>query len=138
MPGDFSFGSSHFGTEIHFSGPMFDGRALRAVREYVDEIPEEIGDEGVKIIRSELGRVLKHPTGYYQSQIRATHAGAQVLIHDGRVVYGPWLEGTGSRNFPATRFRGYKTFERMFPVINATAEAKSELLLRLKYLRRME
>jgi hypothetical protein len=25
-------------------------------------------------------------------------------------VYGPWLEGVGSRNFPVTRFRGYHAF----------------------------
>ena len=31
-------------------------------------------------------------------------------IDDGNVVYGPWLEGTSSRN-QTTRFKGYHSFQ---------------------------
>jgi hypothetical protein len=33
-------------------------------------------------------------------------------VHDDGVIYGPWLEGTGSRNAPVTRFPGYGSFRR--------------------------
>jgi len=33
------------------------------------------------------------------------------VISDSGVVYGPWLEGVGSRN-QATRFKGYAIFRR--------------------------
>lgn len=32
-------------------------------------------------------------------------------IDDAKVIYGPWLEGTGSRN-QTTRFKGYASFRR--------------------------
>jgi hypothetical protein len=58
--------------------------------------------------------------GYYQSVIHKLDAGDSVLIHDTPCVYGPWLEGVGSKNpivWPGRirrglggRFEGYHTF----------------------------
>jgi hypothetical protein len=45
-------------------------------------------------------QVLQHPTGYYQSKITVERAGTGYRVTDQGVVYGPWLEGTGSRNAP--------------------------------------
>jgi len=133
-----SFTSSHISTRIDLSGPMFDGRAIRAAREYVGAAELDVGEHGVQIIRRELDRVLKHPTGYYRSNIHAVKRGAHVTIDDNRVIYGPWLEGTGSRNSPVTRFKGYSTFRRMFRKINADAARVATELLRAQYLRRMQ
>jgi hypothetical protein len=33
------------------------------------------------------------------------------IVHDSNAIYGPWLEGTGSRN-QTTRFKGYAMFRR--------------------------
>jgi len=60
-------------------------------------------------VRSTLGRVLQHPTGYYESRVVADYRSRPPSVHDSRVVYGPWLEGIGSRN-ATTRFKGYHTF----------------------------
>ncbi|MGV9803926.1 hypothetical protein ACWDTP_38425, partial [Mycobacterium sp. NPDC003449] len=57
-------------------------------------------------------------------------------VNDGGVVYGPWLEGTGSRNAPVTRFRGYATFRRVKAMIDRRAPGIAQRLLR-RYIGRM-
>jgi hypothetical protein len=34
-------------------------------------------------------------------------------VHDSNIIYGAWLEGVGSRNYPVTRFRGYSMFRKV-------------------------
>lgn len=68
-------------------------------------------------VRAELGRVLQHPTGYYESRVVADLSTHPPQVHDSGVVYGPWLEGIGSRN-ATTRFKGYRTFRRVAQRMN--------------------
>jgi hypothetical protein len=114
-----------FDVEITVSGPVFDGRAEAAAAAFCRHWEEEMGDKGVAMIRAYLPTVyqyLSNPAslgfhgtknhfipGYYQSVIHKLDAGDSVLIHDTPCVYGPWLEGVGSRN-ATTRFKGYHTF----------------------------
>jgi hypothetical protein len=56
-----------------------------------------------------LNRVLRTQTPYYRLRIRIISN----RVDDSGVIYGPWLEGTGSRNAPVTRFRGYATFRKV-------------------------
>lgn len=116
---------------------MFDGRALRAVKEFCNHVEWEVGDYGVQVIQEELDDVLRHPTGYYRSQIHTVRRGAHVTIDDNDVIYGPWLEGTGSRNSPVTRFPGYFTFRRMYRKIQLNAGRIAEQLFRAQYLHRI-
>jgi hypothetical protein len=109
-------------------GPLFDGRARAAVDAFCDEAEAEIGQHGANVIRTELGAVLKHPTGYYQSQIQTDRASGDSTVWDGGVIYGPWLEGVGSRN-KTTRFKGYATFRRMTAKIQAEAAKVAEEVL---------
>jgi hypothetical protein len=127
----------HIEVNVHDRGPAFDGRAETAMRQFADAAEEEIAEMGVNIIRAELGRHLKHPTGYYQSQIQTDRAGGDTVITDGGVVYGPWLEGVGSRNAPVTRFRGYSVFRRMAARIDRQATHVAERVLP-RFLRRMQ
>lgn len=116
-------------------GPVFNGRAQRAAHEMVEHIEEEIAQQGYNDVRRELGRVLKHPTGYYESRIQTDNLGGDTVVHDGGVIYGPWLEGVGSRN-RTTRFKGYFTFRKVAQRLNS----RSELIARAivpRYLRRM-
>ena len=90
-------------------------------------------------VRQELDVVLQNPTGFYRSQISsatrfnqvATH---DVVVHDSGVIYGPWLAGTGSRNAPVTRFRGYthwrKAAQRMEKLAKQTTVATLRQLVR--------
>jgi len=53
----------------------------------------------------------KASTGNYRRSIHKALGNLFGRIDDSKVVYGPWLEGTGSRN-ETTRFKGYSSFRR--------------------------
>lgn len=121
------------------SGPLFDGRALQALRDFVDEAPYEIAEKGTGIYLGVLHPQLKAPTGYLESQVRAERvAFATSRIWDGGVIYSWWIEGVGSRNFPVTRFRGYASYRKATPAVQAQAVPTAEALLRRRYLSRMQ
>ncbi len=112
---------------------MFDGRTAKAVHAYRDEISLRIAEEGEKLVRQRLHVVLKNPTGYYESQISVGRAGDGYRVSDSNVIYGPWLEGVGSRNSPVTRFPGYATFRRTKPLVDQRArQIAVQLLARYK------
>lgn len=93
-------------------GPLFDGRAERAAQRLCDALEEDIAQRGVHMVLDALHEVLKHPTGRYESRVRAEPYGFGQRVGDSGMVYGPWLEGTGSRN-KTTRFKGYSTFRKV-------------------------
>ena len=59
----------------------------------------------------------KASTGNYRRNVSTAMRGSVGVIDDGGVVYGPWLEGTGSRN-GTTRFKGYASFRRTADWLN--------------------
>lgn len=118
------------------SGPIFDGRAAQAARAFADESEERIADEGVNMVRTQLSHVLKHPTGYYASRVQTDRAMGDRTVMDSGVVYGPWLEGTGSRN-DTTRFKGYATFRKVTQRLQGQSGRIAERVLP-PYLRRMQ
>ncbi|WP_431897920.1 hypothetical protein [Nonomuraea sp. bgisy101] len=125
----------HARVDVH--GPLFDGRAVEAAHDFADAVVDDVADQGFRDIHFTLVRVLKHPTGHYQSNIRnRAFAGGRVL-YDNRIIYGHWLEGTGSRNAPKTRFEGYWTFRRVTQGLKRKAPAIAERTLR-RYIRRMQ
>lgn len=108
---------------VKASGPLFDGTASALVQRYTQAGGEEVARWGEQEVHRVLEQVLRHPTGYYQSQVRVTRvSNDSFAITDGGVVYGPWLEGVGSRNFPVTRFRGYGTFRRVAKRVEQRAD----------------
>lgn len=125
-----------FDVNVSKHGPLFDGRAAKAVRDFCNTAEEEIAEEGADLVRAQLGRVLQHPTGYYESKIQADRAGGDWRVTDGDVVYGPWLEGTGSRN-ETTRFKGYMTFRKTAQRVDRLATQTAERILP-RYLERMQ
>ena len=97
--------------EVITKGPFFDGGMQRSVERGVDEASEKVAQAGVNMVKSRLDNVLVNPTGRYQSQIQTDRSVTGVVITDGGVVYGPWLEGVSSRN-TSSRFKGYATFRK--------------------------
>lgn len=114
-------------------GPMFDGRARAAANAYVDRLEHELAEEGLEILRGEMHRVFRNPTGYYESRCKVVDGHK---ISDSRVVYGPWLAGIGSRNYPVTKFRGYDHWIVTRDKLNARKRGIGERLLR-RYVGRM-
>jgi hypothetical protein len=92
-------------------GPISSGAIHDHVDDYSADVAEALADEGKEMVHKQLRRVLRNPTGYYESHIDTRPlSSTRYEIHDNDMVYGPWLEGTGSRNSPVTVFPGYRTF----------------------------
>ena len=105
-------------------GPIFDSRAPLAINKAVQETVEEL----VNFAESEMHTVatmrprgvFKSPaqagaaasTGNYRRNIHGRRTGLHGRVDDNKVIYGPWLEGTGSRN-QTTRFKGYGLWRRV-------------------------
>jgi hypothetical protein len=75
----------------------------------MQEVLGVLGAETVKRVQHRLDEVLVNPTGHYRSQIKSTATPLYVEVTDSMVVYGPWLEGTGTRN-QRSSFKGYSVF----------------------------
>lgn len=120
---------------VRLSGPILDGQAADAVRGFLDDATREVGRVGADDVGLQLIRVLKNPTGFYESNIRWERAQDDMVVHDNKVVYGPWLEGVSSRN-QTTRFRGYHTFRLVAQALRRKAPQIAERVLR-RYMGRL-
>lgn len=114
-------------------GPLVDGRAQRALNAYVDHLENNLAEDGRTILLDQLDRVLKTQTPYYATRIEVTEGHK---IWDNRVIYGPWLAGIGSRNYPVTKFKGYDHWYVTRDRLNARKIGIGERLLR-RYTGRM-
>ncbi|HUV73866.1 MAG TPA: hypothetical protein VMW79_06130 [Anaerolineae bacterium] len=108
---------------VTLKGPVFDN-APRKVQGAVTEILEDGVEAGEKHLDEEMLR--KRPAGVFLA-ISTAEGGSvgnyrrlvqdkmvghlHALITDGGSLYGPWLEGVGSRN-ATTRFKGYSSFRK--------------------------
>ena len=118
--------------DIRFEGPLFDGRAARAMDEACDDAREDVAEFAETYALLLMGLAFRHPTGYYESRITTTRLSADTsLVHDQGVVYGPWLEGVGSRNSPVTRFPGYWHWKRTKALVAARGPQIAENAVRL-------
>lgn len=111
---------------VNFSGPLFDGAAMGIIGRYCKAVQRKIGQHAQDEVHARLGAVIRHPTGYYEGHIHTEMQAADLVVTDTPVVYGPWLEGVGSRNSPVTRFPGYHTFLLVTQKVNAEAGELAE------------
>lgn len=91
---------------------LIPGRANMLMRHYTRDVEEKTAVYAESQVHINLTRSLRTETPYYQTRVSVRWRGGHPQVTDGGVVYGPWLEGVGSRNFPVTRFRGYASFRR--------------------------
>lgn len=97
--------------ETRVEGPILYGLAPEIVDRLLAEQISELSDYVRYEVITQLDSVLQNPTGVYVSKIRDQAINPYLhSVNDSAMVYGPWLEGTGSRNYPVTRFKGYHTF----------------------------
>lgn len=120
--------------DVDKSGPIFDGRAAIAVREYIDDAEEELAKVVAGYVRE--GTVaFRQPTGRARSRVRVVKRARGRIVYDGGLVYWPWLEGVSGRN-RSTSFKGYQIWEHATD--RAQAEAGEIAARRLpRYARRM-
>lgn len=130
-------GTSRIGLTVDLNGPFFD-RAVRegVIRRFLDETKRAVATQGVNELHSAM-RVFKHPTGSYRAHIteRAARSDNRIITDQG-IIYGPWLEGTSSRN-RSSRFKGYRLFRktrlRLRKKVTPIAQAKLD-----KYIGRLQ
>lgn len=98
---------------VEFIGPYFDSRYDAAAVHMDRQIEDDVAQHGAEIVRGNMATSIRvDGPGYASRHVtvdRATSQGADV--YDDNAVYGPWLEGTGSRN-ETTRFKGYASIRR--------------------------
>lgn len=107
------------------------------MQDYASDVEDQVADFAYDTLLTELDRVLQHPTGYYESNVRARQVGNLQQVDDSGVVYGPWLAGESERN-RTTRFKGYMHWRVTQQKTDAFAEEIAERLFRLRYERRLE
>ncbi len=95
---------------VKASGPLFDVNIQVDGARYLDEAIQQVALEGRDGVRTLGMSQYREPTGYYSSNVVVRRDSPErATVHDSMVVYGPWLEGVGSRN-ATTRFKGYRTW----------------------------
>jgi hypothetical protein len=88
------------------------GLAHAAVARFTTEAVEVVSAQLIADWHTNLDRSIRHPTPYYETQLVNERIDPTLhRVHDRGVIYGPWLEGTSSRN-RTTRFRGYSSLRR--------------------------
>jgi hypothetical protein len=109
---------------VRLKGPLFDVRRVEALMPMRTDILEAITGYAHKAVARILKQKIRKPTPVYQLLITTTSLGdgdAWRVTDLGAVVYNHWLEGTGSRNFPVTRFKGYHAFGRAYALTEKRA-----------------
>lgn len=96
--------------DVEVSGPFFQPGADIVTAAYVRRAEERVAEAAETRVNTLEHVYFKKPTGYYERHTTTRAMADYHLVTDSGVIYGPWLEGEGSRNFPVTRFKGYAIF----------------------------
>lgn len=100
-------------------------KAAGLITNAVEQSGEDVAQEAYNEIRKRLRSVLKNPTGHYESRVTTSTQSNGVVLTDGGVIYGPWLEGVSSRN-NSSRFKGYHTFRMVLQDMTKRADEIAE------------
>ena len=116
------------GINVDISGPLFK-KGVKITRDAMEDAVQELmelgedrlsdllrprdeSSEGVYKSVAQVGRK-RASKGHYSRNVSGKREGLTARIDDGgKVEYGPWLEGTSSRN-QTTRFKGYHSFRKV-------------------------
>lgn len=128
---------------VSVSGPLFDGRAEEALARGIVEARNAVAKAGVKLTQGAFADSIRVNTGRHiasiqvinESKVFTSHSrdktytmpivvedrATDTLVTSDNATYGPWLEGTGSRNL-TTRFKGYQGFRRASQELDRVAQ----------------
>jgi hypothetical protein len=143
---------------VTLRGPMFDGRAAGLAIIAEDHIREALAEHGIALARKFFAENIRNDPGGFLSTITsidANHSYAwsgrdgtvytmpvivsdpahETVVTTENAMYGPWLEGTGSRNF-STRFKGYHGFRKATQELDMEAQGIAEEVI-VPYVRAM-
>ena len=123
------------GIDVEISGPLFK-KGAKITRDGMEDAVQELMELGEQrlddLLRPSPGKFKSSANarpgmaskGHYRRNVSGERQGLTARIDDGGVIYGPWLEGTSSRN-QTTRFKGYGTFRQ----VGQELEKKSDDIL---------
>lgn len=114
---------------VKLKGPLFrSAKRVEVMTKLKRNILNAITKNAFNSVTRILRQKIKNPTPIYQTQIMVDdREDNQWRVTDqGLVVYNYWLEGTGSRNFPVTKFKGYHAFERAYAIAEKRAAALAQ------------
>lgn len=119
-------------SDVFVSGPLFDGQAEAALRRGIEVARDHVAAVGAAYVHAAFAPQIHVNTGRFQSSVTvvkntrtfSTRGGTKVytmpvtldratetVVTTELATYGPWLEGTGSRN-QTTRFKGYHGYRK--------------------------
>lgn len=104
-------------TKVRLNGPIFSSaKRAQVMNSMRTGIKKSIAEFAWTFVSGVLAHSIRNPTPVYQTHIIIDNRidDAWEVTDQGLVEYNYWLEGTGSRNFPVTRFRGYHAFQRAY------------------------
>ncbi len=122
-------------TAVRREGALFDIRGRILFRRYSEEVEREGADWALDHVKQTYHTHFKNPTGYYESRVHVHNGPVGHEVWDGGEagpVYGPWLEGVGSRNL-TTRFKGYHAFRKAATALETRIESMGDRIFRLRY-----
>ena len=136
-------------TKVETTGPLFRGTAPHILRQVTQSAVEELAEKGESFLL--LRQLRPRPSGAYKSaqeagkyksvgtyakNIQSKAGNLNVIVTDGgKVLYGPWLEGEGSRN-KSSRFKGYFSFRKAKQLVDKQVDGTMQKHLN-KFTRRM-
>jgi len=117
-------------TTVNVSGPIFNHLADHEAAQLTADVNQQVSQQAYANWMGFLDSSIRHPTPYYETQVNIheenpTHR----VVNDRGIIYGPWLEGVGSRN-KSTRFKGYFSLRRAVSATTARIPALIERVAR--------
>ena len=102
------------------------------MRDIKNDIEKDVAQLGHSLWKTNMITAFRHPTPYYwtRTEVRKNPEGDGLSIWDNYIIYGPWLEGLGSRNSPKTRFPGYASMRRAAGVLERRASGTANNTIR--------
>lgn len=101
--------------KVSADGPIFDGTANAALHEARRAMSSKVARAAQRHVQTIGRRNFRYEsspaTYFFENNVEVDRVSDGHLVHANQVVYGPWLEGTSSRN-QTTRFKGYQLFRR--------------------------
>lgn len=94
-------------------GRISSGEIFSDVENYEHDVASAIAERAEDVWVVNLMESIRNPTPYYWRKIHHYPISpTRYVVDDHDIVYGPWLEGVGSRNAPVTIFPGYWSMRR--------------------------
>lgn len=114
------------------TGPLGDGRAIKAAQDWAERTTEALGDEGVRMLRAFPMNKTGRAHGEFENALKTVRKSpTEVRIpgpQEKGVAWSPWLEGTSKRNQSAN-FKGYHLFRKTRTALQKKAPAIGQKVL---------